>query len=673
VTIILTSNVVYNFTAFGAEYKNSYGTFVYTESNNKITIIGYKGTVSRVYVPSKIEGKSVVKIASKAFNSKYIKNIMCTSAISSIEKDAFYNCKNLTYVYLNPHINVNANAFTNCQKLNAITCKSNSGLWNKQKGKVMLISAIMNKDYTGKKITPIPIVNYYGKALKINKAFKVSYTNNVKYGVAKCKIRFISSYKALPSKTISFDIRPSKTLCSSVSVNNGELQINWEQKNNADGYYVTYSTDSNFTQNSHTELIKGKATTSYTHLFSSTELKENTLYYIKVQSYKIYNGVTYKSYFSYDKVRVYPNDEISSEETYEPLNYDVMKGMWISYIDFNLTDRTFAGFKKRFDSIVNNCKSNGYNTLIVQVRPFNDALYYSDYFPYSHIISGEQGKDPNYDALEYMVTCAHSKGLSIHAWINPYRVSINSMPSKLSADNPYSLNSALGVKWGSGIYLNPAKKATEDLIVKGIVELMKNYNIDGIQFDDYFYPTTSKFFDSTQYEEYKNSTASPLTLSAWRKNNINSMVKRVYSTVKSINENVQFGISPQGNYDNNASLYADVKAWCTKKGYVDYICPQIYWSLTNPTLKYENAIIKWKQLKFHSDLKFYVGLSGYKAGSKTEDNGTWKNKTTILRQEYLIAMNNYFANGVMVFRYNYLNSAQSKKEFQNLATVLKSN
>jgi uncharacterized lipoprotein YddW (UPF0748 family) len=653
------------------KYKNEYGTFLYTVSNNNITITGYQGSIDTVYIPKKINDKTVTNIASKAFVNKNIKRIFCTSDSLKISENAFYNCSKLTYANFNYKVTVNDNAFSKCSKLSTVICKYNSGLWKKLKGKVLLISSISETSYTGKKIKPLPKLNYKGISLVVNKNYKLTYSKNVKYGTGKCKVKFIYGYKKIASKTISFYIRPSKTQCSAVSVNNGELRVNWEQKNNVDGYYVTYSTNSKFLKNSHTVKIKGKTKTSYTCKFSLSQLKSSKMYYVRVRSYKIYKNIKYTSSYTKDKVKVYPVNDKDRDEVYTPINYEVMKGMWVSYIDLCITDYSYKAFKNHFNSIVSNCKSQGYNTLIVQVRPFNDAVYYSDYFPYSHIISGEQGKDPGYDALKYMISKAHSAGLSFHCWINPYRVTTSNTPNKLSSKNPYSINTSLGVKWDGGIYLNPAKQGTENLIVKGIVELMKNYEIDGIQFDDYFYPTTSKKFDADSYKEYKKITASPKSLGNWRKSNVNKMVKQVYSTVKNINVDVVLGISPQGNYDNNALLYADVKSWCTKKGYVDYICPQIYWSLSNPTLKYETALKKWMSLDFYDELKFYVGLAGYKAGSSTEDSGTWKNQNNILKKEYLMAVNDYLADGVIVFRYENLISSQAKKEFKNLSSVLK--
>ncbi|MCH5201817.1 MAG: family 10 glycosylhydrolase [Oscillospiraceae bacterium] len=354
---------------------------------------------------------------------------------------------------------------------------------------------------------------------------------------------------------------------------------------------------------------------------------------------------------------------------YSSNTQSVMKAVWVSYIDLSMNtwDKSFSAFKNKFDKIVNNSKTRGFNTLIVQVRPFNDALYKSKFFPVSHILTGKQGAKIDYDPLEYMVKKIHQSGMSIHAWINPYRVRLNNQPKYLSGNNPYKKNKSIGVKWKNDVYLNPALKRTTNLIVKGVKEIVKNYDVDGVQFDDYFYPTTSAKFDKTQYTKYKNSVKNPKSLSKWRFSKINNMVKRVYNSIKEINPRVQFGISPQGYYDNNKYLYADVKTWCEKKGYIDYICPQLYWGIENKgSVTFDRAMIPWTKLKLHNGLKFYVGLAGYKAGSKKADKGAWRSKSNVLAREYRKALNKYNANGVSVFRYENTVSKRAKGEINNL-------
>lgn len=352
-------------------------------------------------------------------------------------------------------------------------------------------------------------------------------------------------------------------------------------------------------------------------------------------------------------------------------NY-IMKGVWVTYMELDMsdTDRSYTSFKKKFDSIVSNTKEAGFNTLIVQVRPFSDALYNSSVYPQSHILSGEQGKNPNYDALKYMCKVTHQNGMRIEAWVNPYRVKSKKVPETLADNNPYVIDNSIGVETSDGIYLNPANKKAQDIVVKGVEEIVKNYDIDGIQFDDYFYPTDEKSFDSKEYNQYKKAQKnSYLTLDKWRKNNVNTLIKKVYSKIHSIKDNVVFGISPQGNVKNNDEIYADVKTWCSKKGYIDYICPQIYFSLDNPALTYEDAINNWLKIKTNKDLKIYSGLAGYKAGTSDSDSGTWNDFDDILKLEYEIALKKNY-NGIMLYSYSSLSEDCATKEIANLTMKL---
>lgn len=348
-----------------------------------------------------------------------------------------------------------------------------------------------------------------------------------------------------------------------------------------------------------------------------------------------------------------------------------MRGVWISFMELDMqgTDRSYKSFKNKFKKIADNCKKKKYNTLIVQVRPYSDALYNSKYYPFSHIISGAQGKNPGYDPLKYMCSYSHKIGLSIHAWINPYRVR-SSDELKLSKDNPYIKNKNLGVKVGNGIYYNPALPKVRKLIENGIKEIIYNYDVDGIQFDDYFYPTTKESFDRKQYLKYKAEVGekNAVSLKYWRMSNVNILIAECYSIIHNNNKKIVFGISPQGNIENDYEMCADVYAWCSKSGYVDYICPQLYYSLDNPALKFSEALKKWTSINYSDDVNLYIGIAGYKAGSNA-DSGTWKNSDNILKQEVELIRKNSI-NGFMFYSYKNLYDKKSSKEVKNLTNYL---
>jgi Uncharacterized protein conserved in bacteria len=357
-----------------------------------------------------------------------------------------------------------------------------------------------------------------------------------------------------------------------------------------------------------------------------------------------------------------------------------MRAVWVPYMSLDMSheaDKSEKAFQKKFDAIIANAKKCNMNTLIVHVRPFGDALYKSSYYPWSHTVGGTQGVNPGYDPLAYMVSASHKAGLKIHAWINPLRVQIASTPSILAQENPYNTwigdTSKTGwvVESGSGKYYNPAYTQVRRLIADGAKEIAKNYGVDGIQFDDYFYPTQDAAFDKTAYEDYYTSaqkSGTPLSLQEWRRANVNALVSLVYSEIKSAKPGVVFGIAPQGNVQNDLNLGADVISWCGTQGYVDYICPQLYVNFENPVLPYGTAVQNWRKLVTNKNIKLYFGLAVYKAGSDA-DSGTWKKSDTILAQQVSLGRKTP-CDGFMFYSSDYLSSSQTKEEIQNVMKVL---
>lgn len=367
---------------------------------------------------------------------------------------------------------------------------------------------------------------------------------------------------------------------------------------------------------------------------------------------------------------------LSSKATADtPESDEEMRGVWVSYMELSMeneSSKTQKAFEDKFTKIAQKCRESGFNTLIVQVRPFCDALYKSSYFPWSHILTGTQGENPQYDALQIMCDICKENNLKIHAWINPYRVSSNETPKKLSDNNPYIKNSEIAIKTDNGIFLDPSNETAQQLISDGVKEIAENYDVDGIQFDDYFYPTEDESFDKKQYEDYieKYGKENSMSLDNWRMQNVNTLICKVYRTIKSVDSSVEFGISPQGNIGNNDGLYADVKSWCTCKGFADYICPQIYFSLENPALTFEDCLDSWTSLDFDENVKLYVGLGGYKAGNGEYDEETWLLSDSILADEYDILRNNKSVRGFMLYSYNSLDDDTAKKEINNLINAL---
>ena len=219
-----------------------------------------------------------------------------------------------------------------------------------------------------------------------------------------------------------------------------------------------------------------------------------------------------------------------------------MRGVWVSYLDWNGWAKDEAGYKKAMDQTLDLCVQKGLNAVFLQVRPDGDAMYPSQYFPWSKFASGKQGKNPGYDPLAYAVQAAHQRGLQLHAWINPYRITgyLNRY-SDLCASNPAiawakdgdSSNDRWVLCQNGEYYYNPAIPQVRQLIIDGVKEIVTNYEVDGIHFDDYFYPNLddSKAETWFDYPEYQASGTS-LSVAAWRRNNVNELVRGVYGAVK---------------------------------------------------------------------------------------------------------------------------------------------
>ncbi len=298
------------------------------------------------------------------------------------------------------------------------------------------------------------------------------------------------------------------------------------------------------------------------------------------------------------------------------------RAMWVSYLEFETMNFTSeAAFTAEIGGMFDNCSELGLNTVIVHVRPFGDALYPSAYFPYSHILTGTQGQSPGFDPLEIMVREAHARGLRFEALVNPYRVQLNSgKPAVLAASNPAVQNPGFATAAEGGLYYNPALGEVQTLVVNGVKEIVENYDVDGIQFDDYFYPTTAPSFDSHIRPE-------GVDIAAWRRENINNLIRRVYAAIKEVRQSVTFGISPQGNNNNNyEQQYSDVALWMATPGYVDYVMPQIYWGFAyqNSTSagKYAflNCLHEWAAMPRAQGVNLYIGLGAWRIGAG--DGGT---------------------------------------------------
>lgn len=300
---------------------------------------------------------------------------------------------------------------------------------------------------------------------------------------------------------------------------------------------------------------------------------------------------------------------------------------------------------------LNQLKANKFNAVIYQVKPTNDALYPSKLAPWSsYITGGKQGTNPGYDPLLIMTEEAHNRGMELHAWVNPYRVTMPGQTlTSLAPNNAARTNPGWVVKYGQQYYLNPGLPEVQNYLISTVKELVANYDIDAVHMDDYFYPYKIKneaFPDQAAFKKYGTSFKK---IEDWRRNNVNQLVRNIYSTIKATKSHVQFGISPFGVWRNKSldptgsdtragvnnydDLYADTRQWM-KDGTIDYITPQIYWSKNLSAAKYHTLLNWWShEVQTYATVhpvNLYIGLADYKVGNNSDK--TWNNKMELPNQ-----------------------------------------
>lgn len=344
------------------------------------------------------------------------------------------------------------------------------------------------------------------------------------------------------------------------------------------------------------------------------------------------------------------------------------RGIFISYIELKeiLNNKSDKEQRQEIIRMLSNLKNIKGNMIILQVRANQDALYKSSIFP-SMVSSNE-------DLLNVFLEESHQRNIKVIAWINPYRVSTTN--KEIDKYSPlYQYKDTNIIYKGQGVFLNPAKEETEKLIIKGVEEILK-YNVDGLLMDDYFYPSDD--IDKEEYEEYKKNHET-ITLQEYHFQVINQMIKKVHLLCKQ--EGVKFGISPDGNINNNLTIhYADIKTWLKEKDYVDFIMPQLYYGFYNSTQGYSKVLKEWESLLENEEISFYVALAFYKVGveDKYANAGRkeWLENDDIMMREILLSRNTKNYKGYALFRYNYvfnnnLYTNNTEKELKNMKKVIK--
>ncbi len=334
----------------------------------------------------------------------------------------------------------------------------------------------------------------------------------------------------------------------------------------------------------------------------------------------------------------------------DPINF---RAMWVASV-YNLdypskVTADAATLKEQAITVLDQCKKMGMNAVILQVRPSSDALYSSSIYPWSRFLTGTCGAAPNddFDPLSFWVSEAHKRGLQLHAWINPYRITTakDSEFEGLPANHPAKQHPEWVVKYSNGnYYFNPGIPAVREMIVKGAEEIARNYDVDGIHMDDYFYPGAD-FDDAATYQTYG---ASYSNIGDFRRDSVNQLVKTMHDRLHAIRSDISFGVSPFGIWANKSSMaegsntkgnqsysshFADSKKW-VKEGFVDYICPQIYWYIGHPSADYATLVQWWSDVVQGTSVKLYIGMADYQAGNKDEKS-PWHGISAIQKETEL--------------------------------------
>lgn len=360
--------------------------------------------------------------------------------------------------------------------------------------------------------------------------------------------------------------------------------------------------------------------------------------------------------------------ELAEELTMNGLNF---RGTWVYTVwnqDFpRTTGLTEEAYRNQYIQLLDKLQKNHINAVVFQVRPSNDAFYRSSLNPISEFLTGTQGEGYSWDPLAFMIEETHHRGMQFHAWFNPYRVTHNDRSEKkeevlqtLSVQNWARKNPGMAFMAGKKMYLKPWEPSVRDFIRSSVMEVVRNYKVDGVHFDDYFYPSKSTMGSDGFFSEEKiayDRFANGYRLDYWRRMQTDELIRGVHEDIRSYNSahgtKIQFGVSPVGiwglaakhkansiegegvsvnsgftSYDDQ---YADTRKW-VKEGFVDYIAPQIYWTFSGDYVPYGTITDWWAKTVRGTNVKLYIGHAHYKLNQKSEKKLSWKNPRELMNQ-----------------------------------------
>ncbi|MDD7314923.1 MAG: family 10 glycosylhydrolase [Bacilli bacterium] len=408
-------------------------------------------------------------------------------------------------------------------------------------------------------------------------------------------------------------------------------------------------------------------------------------------------------YRSDEYVHYWNSDEVVEIPEYH-FDKQSVRGVWVSTVANIDVPKGLPEneYKEYLTKMIENIASYNINTIIFQVRPNNDAFYPSKLNPWSRYITGEEGKDPGFDVLKYVIEEAKKHDIKVHAWMNPYRVSQASLDqlnmtkeeylATLAPNNFARLHPEHTILDGANkIILSPSRPEVIDFVTKTIMEVVDNYDVEGVHIDDYFYPY-AKIPEEREREDYlKYRLDETQCLDDFRRMNVNKMIKNIHDALKNSfsksNKKVLFGISPFAIYRTNSAileggwekgsynaagalqcyseLYSDVYLWM-KENWIDYVVPQVYFPFERKDVTYHDLTKWWSDICNETHTILYIGMGLYQMGS----NEVWQNPNEIENQ---LRFNCNFNNvaGTIFFTYHDLVKGQNEIKDEALDTIKK--
>ena len=410
------------------------------------------------------------------------------------------------------------------------------------------------------------------------------------------------------------------------------------------------------------------------------QLKETSTYQLVLEDV-IRNG----------RVVKHPNGQPVQIPTYKRQSEEI-RGVWVSTVSNidlpKMQGNNIDAYKDTIRVMFDNIKAANLNAIFFQIRPMNDAFYPSELAPWSRYITGSEGKDPGFDLLEFIIEEAHSRGLELHGWLNPYRVATNQGMLSGMADNNFAkMHPELTLKDSNGaVILDPGKVEVQKYIRDVITEIITNYpTINGIHFDDYFYLSTfAENTNSPDYQTYLNNRLdSKQSIADFRRMSVTNMVEGIYNDVMEFNEEnqtyIKFGISPSGvwankgthpagssttGYQHYSQLYADTRLWI-EKGIIHYIIPQIYWDFTLAAAPYGHLVDWWSDVVRGTDVVLIIGMGLY----RYREYDAWY--TYEIAEQLRYNQNHPEVKGVTFFTYQDIVSSNQKTK--EVMTFIKEN